>query len=105
VIRCWNKQRKQRDILCDVVGENPKKSQRQLAKPAAASGIGRDKAEQLLKAGIGKYWAVSEGAKGKLSYKLPDYGVFLGVVNELLEQVTVSEFRLILEAACIAPSD
>jgi hypothetical protein len=39
---------------------------------AAASGLGRDKAEKTLKAGIGKYWTVSEGAKGRLSYTLLD---------------------------------
>ena len=52
--------------------QNPGKSQRELAKLAAAHGIGRDKAEEILKAGIGKYWAVSEGAKGKISYKVVD---------------------------------
>lgn len=63
---------KQRDILSDLIKENPDKSQRQLAKLAAARGIGRDKTEQLLKAGIGKYWAVSEGARGRLIYELLD---------------------------------
>ena len=64
--------RKDRDVLRDLIRQNPDKSQRKLAKLAAASGLGRDRAEQMLKAGIGKYWTVSEGAKGKLSYKLLD---------------------------------
>jgi hypothetical protein len=67
-----DEKRKQRDMLRDFIRQHPDKSQRELAKLAAASGIGRDKAEKMLKAGIGKYWTVSEGAKGKLSYKLPD---------------------------------
>ena len=64
--------RKHRDTLRDLIRENPEKSQRKLAQLAAASGIGRDKAEQMLKAGIGKYWNVSEGAKGRLSYEIID---------------------------------
>jgi len=64
--------RKNRDALRDLIRQNPDKSQRKLAKLAAASGLGRDKAEKMLKAGIGKSWTVTEGAKGKLSYKLLD---------------------------------
>jgi hypothetical protein len=64
--------RKNRDILRDLIRQNPDKSQRQLARLAAASGLGRDKAEKMLKVGIGKYWTVSEGAKGKMSYELLD---------------------------------
>jgi hypothetical protein len=64
--------KKRRDILCDLIRQNPGKSQRELAKLAAVHGIGRDKAEEMLKAGIGKYWTVSEGAKGKLIYRLKD---------------------------------
>jgi hypothetical protein len=64
--------RKQRHVLRDLIRENPDKSQRQLAKLAAGHGLGRDKAETLLKEGIGKHWSVSEGAKGKMTYKLLD---------------------------------
>ena len=64
--------RRNRDTLRDLIRQNPDMSQRRLAKLAAASGIGRDKAEKMLKDGIGKYWTVSEGAKGKMAYKLPD---------------------------------
>jgi hypothetical protein len=64
--------RRNRDMLSDLIRQNPDKSQRELAKLAAANGLGRDKAEKMLKAGIGKHWTVSEGAKGKLTYKLLD---------------------------------
>lgn len=64
--------RRNRDTLRDLIRRNPDKSQRELARLAAASGIGRDKAEQMLKAGVDKHWTVSEGANGKLSYKVLD---------------------------------
>lgn len=62
--------RKQRNMLRELIKQKPGKSQRELAKLAAALGIGRDKAEELLRAGVGKYWDVEEGAKGKLTYNL-----------------------------------
>jgi hypothetical protein len=64
--------KKRRGILRDIIRKNPNMSQRQLAKLAAENGLGRDKAEEMLKAGIGKYWTVSEGSKGKMTYKLLD---------------------------------
>ncbi len=53
-----------------LIRDNPKASQRQLAKLATAHGIGRDQAERFLKEGTGKYWDVTTGRNGKLSYKV-----------------------------------
>jgi len=63
---------KQRDVLRKLIRKNPNMSQRKLAMLAAANGLGRDKAERMLKEGIGKYWAVSEDDRGKMTYKLLD---------------------------------
>lgn len=63
--------REYRHILRDLIRDNPESSQRELAKLAAErDGFSRDKAEAMLKAGIGKRWTVIKGAKGKLTYRL-----------------------------------
>lgn len=59
-------------VLRKLIRANPDLSQRKLARLAGTNGLGRDEAERLLKAGIGKYWSISEGAKGKLIYRLED---------------------------------
>ncbi len=62
-----------RHILRDLIRENPDSSQRELSKLAAErDGFSRDKAEAMLKAGIGKHWTVAKGAKGKLTYRLSE---------------------------------
>jgi hypothetical protein len=61
---------KKRELLRQLIRDNPKSSQRQLATLAAAHGMGRDQAERLLKEGVGKYWAVKKVANGKLRYKV-----------------------------------
>jgi len=67
-----DEKRRQRNILRQLIQQNPEASQRELAKLAAASGIGRDRTESLLKEGIGKHWEASKGHKGKITYKLLD---------------------------------
>jgi len=63
--------KKYRHILRDLIRDNPDSSQRELAKLAAErDGFSRDKAEAMLKAGIGKRWTVTKEAKGKLIYRL-----------------------------------
>ena len=62
--------KKRRGVLRNLIRQNPGASQRKLAQLAAAHGLGRDKAEEMLKAGVDKYWTVSEGARGKLIYKV-----------------------------------
>jgi hypothetical protein len=59
-----------RRILRDLIRDNPDSSQRELANLAAERGMGRDKAEEMLKKGIDKYWAVGKGDGRKLVYKL-----------------------------------
>lgn len=59
-----------RHILRELIPDNPEASQRELAELAAERGIGRDKAEEMLKKGIDKYWTVGKGAGRKLVYKL-----------------------------------
>jgi hypothetical protein len=62
-----------RHILRELIRENPDSSQRELSKLAAErDGFSRDRAEAMLKAGIGKYWTVAKGAKGKLTYRLSE---------------------------------
>ncbi len=63
--------KKYRHILRDLIRDNPDSSQRELAKLAAErNGFSRDNAEAMLKAGIGKHWTVTKGAKGKLTYRV-----------------------------------
>jgi AAA domain len=65
--------KRNRHILRDLIRDNPDSSQRELAKLAAErDGFSRDKAEAMLKAGIGKSWTVTKGAKGKLIYSLSE---------------------------------
>jgi AAA domain-containing protein len=62
-----------RHILRDLIRDNPGSSQRDLAKLAAErDGFSRNKAEAMLKAGIGKRWTVTKGAKGKLVYRVSE---------------------------------
>jgi len=60
-----------RQTLRDLIRDNPDSSQRELGNLAAKrDGFSRDSAEAMLKAGIGKRWTVTKGAKGKLTYRL-----------------------------------
>lgn len=56
--------------LRDLIKKSPEASQRTLANLATAIGFGRDEAESLLKQGIGKYWKLRKGEKGKMTYRL-----------------------------------
>jgi AAA domain len=56
--------------LRNLIRNNPKASQRELANLAAAQGLGRDETETLLKRGIGKFWKVRKGPRTKLIYVL-----------------------------------
>ena len=56
--------------LRDLIKKSPEASQRTLANLATAIGFGRDEAESLLKQGIGKFWKVRKGRKGKMIYRV-----------------------------------
>lgn len=59
--------------LRDLIKKSPEASQRELSNLATAIGFGRDEAESLLKRGIGKYWKVRTGPRGKMIYRLPKH--------------------------------
>lgn len=58
------------EILTRLIRENPEAPQRELANLAADEGIGRDKAEKILKEEIGRRWRTKKGPKGKIVYRI-----------------------------------
>ena len=59
-----------RELLADLIRQNPESGQEELADIASKSGLPRDQAIRLLKAGVSKHWVVSRAARGKLCYQV-----------------------------------
>lgn len=58
------------DLLRNLIRQNPKSGQQELAKLAAEQGIPRDEAVKLLKVGNRKYWQSRTIGHNKFSYSL-----------------------------------